>query len=82
MKILLATHPFGETGRRPLDLLHATGWELVANPCRRRLKAGEVAKYLADVDAVIAGTEPYTAETLAHTEKLKVIARVGIGLEA
>lgn len=81
MKILLATYPFGETGRRPLDLLEGTGWELVANPCRRRLKAGEVAKYLADVDAVIAGTEPYTEETLAGTTRLKVIARVGIGLD-
>lgn len=81
MKILIATYPFGETGRRPLDILEATGWELVANPYKRRLKAGEVAKHLADVDAVIAGTEPYTEETLADASRLKVISRVGIGLD-
>lgn len=81
LRILIATHPFGETGRRPLEMLQATGWELVPNPYRRRLKSGEVVKHLADVDAVIAGTEPYTPETLAQAQRLKVIARVGIGLD-
>jgi D-3-phosphoglycerate dehydrogenase len=81
MKILIATYPFGETGRRPFEILEATGWELVANPYKRRLKAGEVVKHLPDVDAVIAGTEPYTAETLAGASRLKVICRVGIGLD-
>jgi D-3-phosphoglycerate dehydrogenase len=81
MKILIATYPFGETGRRPLEILQATGWELVPNPYRRRLKSGEVMKHLVDVDAVIAGTEPYTAETLTQAQRLKVIARVGIGLD-
>ena len=59
MRILIATSPFGKTGRKPLDLLEATGWELVYNPYGRRLKPGEVGKHLHDVDAVIAGTEPY-----------------------
>ncbi|MCE9613230.1 MAG: phosphoglycerate dehydrogenase [Lentisphaerae bacterium] len=82
MKILVATHPFGDTGRQPLDLLESTGWELVRNPYGRRLKTGEVGKHLQGVDGVIAGTEPYTAETLAQADQLKVIARVGIGLDS
>jgi len=49
---------------------------------RRRLKTGEVARYLQGVDGVIAGTEPYNAETLAGADRLKVIARVGIGLDS
>jgi len=82
MKVLIATHPFGATGRKPLELLEATGWDLVRNPYGRRLKAGEVSEHLAGVDAVIAGTEPYNAETLAGATDLKVISRVGIGLDS
>ncbi|MDA0578109.1 MAG: phosphoglycerate dehydrogenase [Verrucomicrobia bacterium] len=82
MRILIATYPFGETGRKPLDLLEATGWGLVRNPYGRRLKTGEVGKHLQGVQGVIAGTEPYNAETLAGADQLKVIARVGIGLDS
>jgi D-3-phosphoglycerate dehydrogenase len=82
MKVLIATHPFGSTGREPLDLLEATGWELVANPHGRRLRAGEVSDCLCGIDAVIAGTEPYNAETLASAEQLRVISRVGVGLDS
>jgi len=82
MKVLIATSPFGATGRQPLDILEETGWELFYNPYGRRLKAGEVGELIQDVDAVIAGTEPYNAETLANAAKLKVIARVGIGLDS
>lgn len=81
MKILLATYPFGETGRKPLDLLAETGWDIVHNPHRKRLRTGDVTELLRGMDAVIAGTEPYTTETLAGADRLKVISRVGIGLD-
>ncbi len=81
MKILISAYPFGKPNRVPLELLECTGWELIANPHRRRLKAGEVEDLIRDVDAVIAGTEPYTAETLSNARNLKVISRVGIGLD-
>jgi len=81
-RILIATSPFGKTGRKPFDLLEATGWELAENPYGRRLKAGEVGEHLAGMDAVIAGTEPYNAETLVRADRLKVISRVGIGLDS
>ena len=82
MKILIATHPFGKAGRRPLELLEKTGWELIFNPFGRRLKAGDVEDLIVDVDAVIAGTEPYNADTLASARKLKLVSRVGIGLDS
>lgn len=82
MKILIATHPFGKTGKRPLELLEATGWEITRNPYGRRLKEAEVGELVGDVDAVIAGTEPYNAETLKTNKTLKVISRVGIGLDS
>ena len=81
-KILIATSPFGATGAKPLELLRETGWELISNPKGRRLKPGEIGDMVKDVDAVIAGTEPYTREVIAGAGRLKVIARVGIGLDS
>lgn len=81
-RIFVATSPFGRTGTEPLDRLTRSGHEIVLNPLGRRLRAGEVESYLADVDAVIAGTEPYNRETLSRADRLKVIARVGIGLDS
>jgi len=80
-KILIATHPFGKTGRNPLDILEKTGWELKFNPFGRRLKEGDIPEIIADVDAIIAGTEPYSVEALKNS-KVKVISRVGIGLDS
>ena len=82
MKILTSTYPFGKTGRKPLDILEETGWEIIHNSYGRRLKANEVINIIQDVDAVVAGTEPYDAETLKNAKNLKVIARVGIGLDS
>ena len=80
-KVLLATYPFGKTGRRPLELLERTGWELVYNPQRRRLKPDDVTELLCDIDGVVAGTEPYNSDTLRNANRLKVISRVGVGLD-
>ena len=83
MRVLLATYPFGIADPAPRALLRSTGWEIVENPFKRRLKKGEVESILKDIDGVIAGTEPYTREALApHAGKLKVLARVGIGLDS
>ncbi len=59
----------------------ASGHEIVYNPHGRRLKAGEVEQLLPEMDAVIAGTEPYPMDVVAKCPRLKVISRVGIGLD-
>ena len=81
-RILMAAYPFGTTGKKPLELLEQTGWELVFNPHRRRLKPHDVVDLLQDIDGVIAGTEPYNSETLCNADRLQVISRVGIGLDS
>lgn len=82
MRVLLATYPFGQYDPTPLKMLAATGWEIVENPFRRRLKLGDIEKLLPEVDAVIAGTEPYPHELVTRcANRLKVIARVGVGLD-
>ncbi len=79
--ILIATYPFGKTGRKPLDLLEATGWDLKFNPYGRRLRSGDIPQIIQGVDAIIAGTETYPAEVLENS-MVKVISRVGIGLDS
>lgn len=64
-------------------LLRAAGFEV------RRLPDGvdsfrpeELGRLLADVDAVLAGTEPYTRDVLARAPRLRVIVRFGVGYDA
>jgi len=80
-KIFIATYPFGECGDKPVNLLKETGWEIKYNSLGRRLKENEVKDMIVDCDGVIAGTEPYTKETIEGCKKLKVISRVGVGLD-
>lgn len=82
MKIVIATSPFGQCGREPLDILERTGIQLVYNPKSSRLGAGEVEEVIQDAAGVIAGTEPYTCQNLSKATDLKVISRVGIGLDS
>jgi D-3-phosphoglycerate dehydrogenase / 2-oxoglutarate reductase len=79
--ILIATYPFGLCGDKPVKLLEKTGWDLHYSFSGRRLQGNEVRDMLQDMDAVIAGTEPYDRETIEKADKLKVISRVGIGLD-
>jgi D-3-phosphoglycerate dehydrogenase len=81
-RILLATWPFGATGKKPLELLGQTGWELIFNPYHRRLKPHEIIDLLQDIDGVVAGTESYSSESLRNANRLQVISRVGIGLDS
>ena len=83
MKILLSTFPFGKYDKSPLKLLEDTGWEVVRNPFKRRLKASDMVDLTSGVDGIIAGTEPYKDDLFAkNSKRLKVISRVGIGLDS
>jgi len=82
MKIFIATSPFGKCGKKPLELLENTGWNIIHNPKGRRLRPGELEEICPDVDAIIAGTEPYNESTIGKLSNLKVISRVGIGLDS
>jgi D-3-phosphoglycerate dehydrogenase len=63
-------------------MLDRCPWSVRYNPHQRRLKTPEVADLVKDAVAIIAGTEPYTAEIIEACPSLKVIARVGVGLDS
>src|SRR5262249_27759745 len=82
MNVLITTIPFGVCNRRALELLQAAGLGCEVNPIGRRLTESEVIALIADKSVVIAGTEPITANVIAAAPCLRLIARVGIGLDS
>lgn len=67
-----------QTGTR----LIAAGHELVLRPKTGNRTAQELSELLADCDAAIVSTDPFTREVLAGDRNLKVIARVGVGSDS
>jgi D-3-phosphoglycerate dehydrogenase len=65
-----------------LELLQAAGIEYLINPLGRKLKESELADMVGDFDVLIAGTEPIGESVLARATRLKLISRVGIGLDS
>jgi D-3-phosphoglycerate dehydrogenase len=80
-KALITTVPFAAKNRLPLELLNGAGIDYVINPINRKLKEDELADMIEDFDIVIAGTEPITSRVIDRAKKLKLISRVGIGLD-
>jgi D-3-phosphoglycerate dehydrogenase len=82
MKSLITTVPFGEKNRKPLDLLESNGIEYVINPLNKKLTESELIDLVSDFDVIIAGTEQITKEVMDRASNLKMISRVGIGLDS
>ena len=81
-KALITTVPFGDKNRLPIELLEAAGIEYVINPIGRKLTEDELAEMVTDFDVLIAGTEPITDKVMSRASRLKLISRVGIGLDS
>ena len=81
-RVLVSTAPFCERNNLPLELLASAGLEVVFNPYGRRLAEEELADLIGDFDILVAGTEPVTKKVLDRANRLKFIARVGIGLDS
>jgi D-3-phosphoglycerate dehydrogenase len=81
-KVLITTVPFAERNKLPIELLESAGIDYQINPLGRRLTERDLVEMVADVDALIAGTEPITDAVMARAARLKLIARVGIGLDS
>jgi len=81
-KVLITTVPFGDRNRFPLELLEDAGTEYCINPLGRRLREDELADMVSDFDVLIAGTELITEKVMNRASRLKLISRVGIGLDS
>ncbi|HEV7216158.1 MAG TPA: phosphoglycerate dehydrogenase [Chloroflexota bacterium] len=61
--------------------LHALGATLEFSPFVGKRAPGELATLLRHTDAMLASTDPMTAEALDQAPRLKLIARVGVGYD-
>lgn len=80
-KALITTVPFGDKNRLPLELLENAGIEYLINPHNTKLTEDQLAELVSDFDVIIAGTEAITDRVMARAPNLKLISRVGIGLD-
>jgi D-3-phosphoglycerate dehydrogenase len=78
--ILITAFPFGISSKT-IQQLDAIGVPYQANPYRRRFTEAELINRIKDSSILIAGTEPITAAAMDAAPKLRLIAKVGIGLD-
>lgn len=81
VKGLITTVPFGSVDRRPLDLLREAGVGYLINPLGRRPTEAEMCELIGPAELLIAGTEPISDRVMASAPNLRLISRVGIGLD-
>jgi len=81
MKALITTIPFATHNRLPIELLQGAGIDYVINPFNTKISEEQLAELIPDFEILIAGTEPITEKVLSKASRLKLISRVGIGLD-
>jgi D-3-phosphoglycerate dehydrogenase / 2-oxoglutarate reductase len=81
-KVLITTVPFGDKNQLPLKMLDNSGIEYLINPLNKKLTESELTEMISDYDVIIAGTEQITAGVMNRATNLKMISRVGIGLDS
>jgi len=84
MKKCLFTFRFGDMSRFLPDLpgmLRTHDIELIVSLLGRNHTEDELIAKLADVDAVIAGVDPFTPRVMDSAKRLKIIARAGVGYD-
>jgi len=82
-KVFISTSSFGKVSNTPLKILKKFNIHFELNPYNRTLSEEEILKILSngDHEGLIAGVEPLTERVLNEAKRLKVISRVGVGLD-
>ena len=79
--VCINTSSFSLHSDKPLKILRANEYEIEFNTTGRKLNRDELYNLIKMSDGVIAGTERYTQDILARLPNLKVISRLGIGMD-
>jgi len=80
-RAFISAVPFGEVSSKPLKLLKKNSIDFLINPFGRKIKPKELLDFIKDCNYLIAGTEEITPRVLDKAKNLKMIARVGAGLD-
>lgn len=81
MKIAVGASSFGAVSDEAMRLLGAHGLEVVKNPYGRKMTEAEIIDHLQGKVGLLAGLEPLNENVFANCPELKVVARVGIGMD-
>ncbi len=79
--IYITTTTFGTFSSRPFELLEENQINYSLNDRGRKLDEEEIVNLLKSYEGLIAGTEVYSTEVLCKLSKLKVISRLGVGMD-
>jgi D-3-phosphoglycerate dehydrogenase len=79
-KVAITTTTFGEYDKEPLNLLNKNGFQVILNPCQRKLRKDEVFELCKGAIGIIAGTETLDDDIMNSLTNLKVISRCGAGI--
>jgi len=80
-KIFIATTTYCKHSLEPLNLLKSHGFHVDTNEKGRKLTDDEISDTVSQYDGIIAGTESYSENILNHSKQLKVISRLGTGVD-
>lgn len=81
MKVFVSTQPFSTVSEVPMKLLLDNGISVKVNQYERSMTSTELAQEIGNSDALIAGIEKVTEEVFQKAPNLKLISRVGVGLD-
>ncbi len=81
MNIYISLDTFSATSELPARLLYAASEDIRMNPYGRTMTSLELGQEIQDTEVLIAGTEKITEEVLRNAPRLRLISRVGIGLD-
>jgi D-3-phosphoglycerate dehydrogenase len=79
--VLVAIPWFKSRPAPELDRLRAAGCEVVINQQDSTYDEAALIDVIPGIHATIAGSEPYNDRTLAAADRLKVVARLGVGFD-
>jgi len=80
-EIFLASSSFGQYSFRPKNILEEYNFTLRGNSLERKLLPEEIVELAYNADGIIAGTESYSEDVINKLPNLKVISRLGVGLD-
>lgn len=63
------------------SILEKEGCEVVKSPCPDPVGEKDLLKIIPEMDAVITGSDEFTAKVIQAADKLKVISKGGVGVE-
>lgn len=80
-KVMVTSRNFGATGD-DFSYFRERGYIISKSPCPERMPLeADLIPVMHDIDAIVIGNDPITQAVLAAAPKLKVVAKMGIGVD-